>query len=263
MLVLAIESAAAAAAVAIANEHGTVVEEVHLDGRRHAETITPSIKSCCEKAGIELAEIDAIAVDIGPGLFTGLRVGVGTAKALAYALGCKVVAVRSLEILAVAAIAAISGGSTVRATGSDSGGPASVVSVLDARRGEVVSAEFTMSEQGALAAGPDHLETPAELIERLRALTGTKGGGAGGEVVVVGDGAIRYSEALSEIPGLTMGDASLASPPVSALAAIGVALAMAGNFENPLTLAPLYVRQADARINWTSRATRSDPAQSE
>ncbi len=103
MLVLAIESATDAAGVALADDVGTLAEATLGRGRRHAETIAPSIKSCCETAGVTLAEVDAVVVDVGPGLFTGLRVGVGTAKALAYALGARIVAVSSLEVLAQAA----------------------------------------------------------------------------------------------------------------------------------------------------------------
>ena len=139
MLVLAIESATDAAGVALADVGGTIVAATLSRGRRHAETIAPAIQYCCTTAGLALSQVDAVVVDAGPGLFTGLRVGVGTAKALAYALERPIVALTSLEVLARAvAQSSSSGAEGVR-----------IIPVLDARRGEVVSAEFTIPRGGS------------------------------------------------------------------------------------------------------------------
>jgi len=257
VLVLAIESAADAAAVALADETGTVAQSMVSRGRRHAETITPSVKWCCDSAGVELNHIDAIVVDIGPGLFTGLRVGVGTAKALAYALGRPVVAVTSLEVLARAA-----------APGRATSGEA-IIAVLDARRGEVVSGEYEGGTEGPLT---EHLETPLELASRLTARQGLVADdrhvldadarqalvadATQSQLLLVGDGALRYQDVLGAVPGARIGARWLSSPPVAVLAEIGVFHASRGDFQDPLTLVPRYVRQADAKINWTSRAAR-------
>jgi tRNA threonylcarbamoyladenosine biosynthesis protein TsaB len=282
VLVLAIESAADAAGVALADDLGTLVQATLGRGRRHAETIAPSIKSCCAAAGVKLAQVEAVVVDIGPGLFTGLRVGVGTAKALAYALGAPLVAVSSLEVLATAASASTpTEKSQIFKTGQTSQivhiGQ-TVIAVLDARRGEVVSAEFgvaaTADASWSLARiGDDRLETPAELASRLGARhqsAGTRPGagpGAGTDPgtgagfpsgsTLVGDGALRYAGILENIAGVRIGGSWLASPPVAVVAGMGVELARRGEFQDPLTLAPRYVRHADARINWESRPPRS------
>jgi tRNA threonylcarbamoyladenosine biosynthesis protein TsaB len=235
MLVLAIESATDAAGVALADESGTIVESTLFRGRRHAETIAPSIEFCCVTAGVTLAQVDAVVIDIGPGLFTGLRVGVGTAKALAYALGVPVVALNSLEVLS-------------RAVSAPPG--ASVVAVLDARRGEVVSAEFPAF--GGDLDGPtgEQLETPDLLAARL---AGRRDSGA---LVFAGDGALRYEAILGLVPNCAFAGMSLCAPPVSVLAAMGIELAEKGEFQDPMNIAPRYVRQADVRINWEKRAPR-------
>jgi tRNA threonylcarbamoyladenosine biosynthesis protein TsaB len=86
MLILGIESATVQVGCAIGGHEGVLASAHSAKGKRHAESLTPSIQFICEQAGIVLSEIGVVAVDIGPGLFTGLRVGVATAKAIAFAL---------------------------------------------------------------------------------------------------------------------------------------------------------------------------------
>jgi tRNA threonylcarbamoyladenosine biosynthesis protein TsaB len=276
MLVLAIESATEAAGVALADEGGTIVQATLLRGRRHAETIAPAIRFCCNTAGLTLAQVDAVVIDVGPGLFTGLRVGVGTAKALAYALARPVIALTSLDVLA----RAVSQSLPRRASHStpSAGREVRIIPILDARRGEVVSAEFTLSVEGSGSAeksgtvgksgtlgesggsrewtlersGDERLETPGDLASAL----GSRSDNEDADLVLVGDGAMRYEAILCDIPNVRLAANWLASPPVGVLAAMGVELALKGEFEDPLTLVARYVRQADARINWETRAPR-------
>ncbi|MFZ0665371.1 MAG: tRNA (adenosine(37)-N6)-threonylcarbamoyltransferase complex dimerization subunit type 1 TsaB [Acidimicrobiales bacterium] len=241
MIVLAIESSTDAAGVALADGSGVLAQVTVAKGRRHAETITPSIEWCCATTGVALSEVDAIVVDTGPGLFTGLRVGVGTAKALAYALSKLVVAVSSLDVLLHAATGLRSDDATVMA-------------VLDARRGEVVWRRQGFRSEGSDDSAVVTLETPYELVARLEKMDGH-------DVLLVGDGAHRYEEMLKMIPGVRIAGRLLSSPPVGVLAEMGVDLATKGQFRDPLLLVPDYVRHADVRINWESRATR--PAESQ
>lgn len=248
MLVLAVESATDAAGVALADENGVLVQATLSRGRRHAETIAPAIDYCCATAGIALAQVDALVVDVGPGLFTGLRVGVGTAKALAYALERPVVSLQSLDVLARAA--AVSPGAD-----SQDVSRVRIVPVLDARRGEVVYAEFR--DLGAPGrelerSGAEDLQTPEVLAARLA----QRAHADDVDLVLVGDGAIRYGAILRAVPKVRFAADWLASPPVAVLATMGVESAARGEFQDPLTLVPRYVRQADARINWEKRAPR-------
>ncbi|MEY2467361.1 MAG: tRNA threonylcarbamoyladenosine biosynthesis protein TsaB, partial [Actinomycetota bacterium] len=121
MIILGIESATARAGVAIGTPDGVLASTQVTRGPRHAEILVPSIQFVCEQAGISLAEVDAIAVDVGPGLFTGLRVGIATANGLAQALELPMIGVCSLDLLA----------HPFRHSATD------IVSVIDARRSEV------------------------------------------------------------------------------------------------------------------------------
>ena len=122
MRLLAVESSGRDVAVAIADDTGPLACLTVRSGRRHAELLHPLVAQVGEVAGVALAELDAIAVDVGPGLFTGIRVGVAAAKGFAVALGIPVVPLTSLEILRSACQVVSLG---------------SVVPVVDLRRGEV------------------------------------------------------------------------------------------------------------------------------
>ena len=102
MIVLGIESATESVGVALAASDGVLASVEVARGRRHAESIVPCVQFVCERADIELSEVGAIAVDVGPGLFTGMRVGIATAKSLAMALNIPMVPMTSLEVLAAA-----------------------------------------------------------------------------------------------------------------------------------------------------------------
>jgi len=242
VLVLAVETATDVAGVALADGSGVLATAALWRGRRHAETVAPAIEFVCARAGVALRELEAIVVDEGPGLFTGLRVGVSTAKALAYALEVPVVPVGSLHVLAAAAALW--------------GAPAGqvVVPVVDARRGEVFWGRFRVHGEQRVpgapltvpaAEGPVTLARPEEVAAGLREL-------AGGEPVrVLGDGARRYAELLGAVPGVQIVGGS--APPVEVLAQLGAAAAAVGAGVDAAFVVPRYLRQADARINWEQR----------
>jgi len=227
VLILAIETATIEVGVAIGDETGPLATVTARPGRRQAETLHPAIADACRTARIFFAELDAIAVDIGPGLFTGLRVGVAAAKALAAGLGLPLVTSTSLEVLVAACPA----------------GPALVVPVIDMRRGEVA---------WQLTGRPEEVRvgSPAELAAELEALAGP--------VLLVGDGALRHRAELAGrgLSPQTFGGTELAAPPVASLVVLAVKAMKEGIFSDPAAVRPLYGREADARINWSSRQSR-------
>lgn len=235
MKLLAIETATAEVGVAIADDSGPLVTFTARPGRHQAETLHPAIADVCRVARISLSDLDAIAVDVGPGLFTGLRVGVATGKALAGALGLPVVTATSLEILAAAC-----------------GGREGVIPVVDLRRGELA---WLMP--GTLAGSP-RVGTPAQLCAEVAALSTPAPRAAGTGVLLVGDGALRYREQLAAaiVPAPAFAGIELSCPPVSSLAVLAIAALRAGRTMDPAAVRPLYGREADARINWSSREGR-------
>lgn len=102
MLLLAFDTATPAVTVALRDESGVLAERTVVDGRRHGELLAPGIAAVLSATGREAAELTAIAVGVGPGPFTGLRVGLVTARALGEALRVPVRGVCSLDILAYA-----------------------------------------------------------------------------------------------------------------------------------------------------------------
>ncbi|MEY2469509.1 MAG: tRNA threonylcarbamoyladenosine biosynthesis protein TsaB [Actinomycetota bacterium] len=151
MIVLGIESATARAGVALASDGVVVASAQVTRGPRHAEILVPAIKFVCEQAGVALDKVDAIAVDVGPGLFTGLRVGIATANGLAQALGLSMIGVSSLDLLAHA----------MRHAGND------IVSVIDARRSEVYAARYGVTADGLKRVMEPTVLPPADLLDQL------------------------------------------------------------------------------------------------
>jgi tRNA threonylcarbamoyladenosine biosynthesis protein TsaB len=229
VLILGIDTATQQVGCAIGGHEGVLASFQASKGRRHAETLVPAIQFLCEKAHIELSEIGAIAVDVGPGLFTGLRVGVATAKAMASALRVPMVGVSSLDLLAF----------EVRWTSRR------IVSVVDARRGEVFFAFYRQVPGGVQRLSEMRCGKPEELCSEIQA--------TGEECLAVGDGALRYAEALQDLIRVDVGDAGLAYPSPAALVQLAHAQALREQFVNSWDLQPVYLRKADAEANWEKR----------
>ncbi len=235
--VVAIETATETVGVAVRTPAGVQAEFALTGRRRHVETLTPALAHLLAQVGLAPADLGVVAVDIGPGLFTGLRVGVAAAKALAQSLGIGVVAATSLDILVAGAAGA--------------GHRGLVLACVDARRGEVFATVRVVDAGGVLGAAPiaPGLFTPADLVAAL-------GGLGGAPVRVVGDGALRYAAPLGGVPGVQP-VAALSFPPPAAL--LGLALARLEAGEAPVEacdVVPLYMREADARSNF-ARAERA------
>ena len=100
MLVLGVETATPQVGVAIGGHEGVIASFHTARDRRHAETLAPAIEFLCNQTKIDLQEIGVVAVDIGPGLFTGLRVGLATAKSIAHACKVPMIGISSLDLAA-------------------------------------------------------------------------------------------------------------------------------------------------------------------
>ena len=98
MFILGIETTGRVGSVAIIDESGKIVNRVTTDSMSHLRELVPMIKELVDELGISLKELDAIAVSVGPGSFTGIRIGLATARTLAQTLDKKCISVNSLEI---------------------------------------------------------------------------------------------------------------------------------------------------------------------
>jgi len=231
VLILGIESATNQAGCAVGGHEGVLAAFHATRGRRHAETLVPAIDFVLRQARVEPEELGAIAVDIGPGLFTGLRVGVATAKAMAQALRLPMIGVPSLDLLAF----------RVRYSRR------LIVAALDARRGELFYAFYRQVPGGVQRVSEHQLGSPGDLVSELEATRE--------EFIAVGDGAYRYADELAGLGGLELGETSLAHPSAAALVELAHPRAIREEFVPVWDLKPLYLRRSDAELQWGPRAS--------
>ncbi len=234
---VAIETATETVGVAVRTATGVQAELTLTGRRRHVETLTPALGHLLAQLDLVPGDLGVVAVDIGPGLFTGLRVGVAAAKGLAQSLGVGVVGATSLDILTAGAAAA--------------GLRGLVLACVDARRGEVFAALHQITAAAAPVARLDAgLFAPEDLAAALERC-------AGAPVHAVGDGALRYADVLQAVPGVDAEAPGLAFPPPAALLDVVRARMDAGEPPvEPAGVVPLYMREADATSNF-ARAVRA------
>lgn len=196
-LVLGLETATEQVGVALGGSDGVVASFRAAGARRHAETLTPAIDFLCRQAGVTLDDVGLVAVDVGPGLFTGLRVGIATGKAIAYACDIPIVGLSSLELLAF----------SVRVTHGR------IVPVIDARRGEVYHSMYRCSEGGRLEElWEPEVGKPELLARRLAELDG--------ESLLVGNGVRRYADAFAGLGRCTTAPEDFDHPGAEAMVRI-------------------------------------------
>ncbi len=232
MLILGIETATVQAGCAIGGHEGVLASAHSAKGKRHAENLVPAIDFICEQAQVTLDDIGLVAVDVGPGLFTGLRVGVATAKAIAFGLRVPMIAVSSLDLLAF----------PVRFSNR------LIVTAIDARRGELYYAFYRQVPGGVQRLGEHQLGTPDDLASELLATPE--------EVLLVGDGAIRYAEDFEGLAKVELVDRGNSHPSAASLVQLAHAQALREEFGRPDEIEPIYLRRPDAEINWSVRDGR-------
>jgi tRNA threonylcarbamoyladenosine biosynthesis protein TsaB len=228
MLILGIETATAQVSVAIGGHEGVIALFEVARGRRHAETLVPAIQFCCEQSGLSVDELGLVAVDIGPGLFTGMRVGLAAAKTLAQALRVPMIGISSLDLLAFVH------------RQSDR----VVVPVVDARKGEVFYAMYRVVPGGVQQVVPPRAAPVDELIADLLARNQ--------DTLCVGDGALRYRREIDD--GFHCEFADEAHPSAGQLVQLAHAKALREEWAQPAEIRALYLRPPDADINWATRA---------
>jgi tRNA threonylcarbamoyladenosine biosynthesis protein TsaB len=150
--ILLIETATAVCSAAIAVDGAILALEEAPDTASHAATLTPQIESCLQQTGLTLADLDAIAVSRGPGSYTSLRVGIGVAKGICYALNKPLIAIDTLQALALASI--ITPHSSLITHRSS----LFYLPMLDARRQEVWTAAYDAEGKQLIPAQPLILE---------------------------------------------------------------------------------------------------------
>lgn len=223
MKVLAVETSTLAGGAALM-DGDQVVGEYTLNVRTtHSERLLSAIDRLLQDAGWTLDALEGLAVAVGPGSFTGLRIGVSTVKGLAFSLGIPVAAVSTLEALAWA-VPFVHG---------------PLCPVLDARKGEVYAALFHWERERLARDWEDQPLDPEELCRRLS-----------GPVTFVGDGIVSYGSLFRERLGsrAIFAPAARRLPSAACVGQLGHARLASGNVVDPVALAPRYLRPSEAEL---------------
>jgi tRNA threonylcarbamoyladenosine biosynthesis protein TsaB len=241
MKILGIDTSTAVASVALVEDGKLALEEVQPSASKssntnhanHAEILLPLVERVLNRAALSLSDISAIAVSIGPGSFTGLRIGLSTAKGLAYGWDVPIVGVPTL--LAIAA----------RVTDWEG----LICPFLDARKEEVYAALFNKKGDSLERLTEDRVSLPKEVIQRIQFYSDC------GPCLLVGDGTKVYGEliktALREKAFLTLGDAYPST--ASAVARLGEER-LRHERPDPLgPLTPVYLRPSEAELKRARR----------
>jgi tRNA threonylcarbamoyladenosine biosynthesis protein TsaB len=224
MKLLAIETATPGSSIAVLEDRTTLAAASRVDPVGHAGFLVPAIDFCFDQVGWSPIDLDAVVVDIGPGLYTGIRVGLATAQGLAAAFGIPLIPAVSLDALALEART----------------GHRLIWAIVDVRRGQLAVARYRPVPGGVVKEGTHELVDDEELRAMLES--------SADESLVVGE--------IGALPeGFFRGMSSVKTarpryPYAVALAEIG-----AGKYERdeyPATdeIRPLYLREPDVTINW-------------
>lgn len=223
MKILALESSAAAASVAVCEDEELIAQSFQRTGLTHSATLMPMAEDLLKNAGLTLSDIDLIAVAAGPGSFTGLRIGVSAAKGLAWALDKPCAACSTLESMAWQ-VAHLDG---------------ELCPAMDARRKQVYNARFASADGRPVRLTDDRAISIEELLEEVKT--------SGKPQILVGDGAHLCYNAFRE----TGVEAILAPDHLRWQTAWGVArhgleLARRDRLTTAAALAPDYHRLSQA-----------------
>ena len=232
MSILSIDTSSAVSSVAVLSAE-RVAAEVSMQGAlTHSETLMPHIETALGMARVEKSELEGIAVSIGPGSFTGLRIGLASAKMMAYALHIPLIAVPTLEALAHHYIC-----EGVR-----------LVPMMDAQKGNVYAQEFVWRMDG------DALKLqeirPLAILPLTEVIAGLEN--AEQPVILLGD-AMQKKTMLALPANVRLAPIHARMPRAACVGLAAFTRLARGEMDDPVTAAPLYLRRSEAEVLWEKR----------
>jgi tRNA threonylcarbamoyladenosine biosynthesis protein TsaB len=243
MKILAIETSTMLGGIAIVDDSQGLIAEMRLNVKStHSERLMTGAEHVLKQSGLAISDIDAFAVSIGPGSFTGLRIGLSTVKGFSYATGKPIVSVPTLEALAW----------------NFSHCRYPVCTMLDARKKEVYAALFLWENQ-------DFRRLIDELsikVERLLEMNNENLKGLSDKILFTGEGSLLYKDKILKIMGdkAIFASSEKAVPSPASVAYLGMKKAVKGEFSEPISLVPFYIRKSEAEIKQDARNTNSTNA---
>lgn len=230
MKILSIESSALAASAAVTDCGILLAEEFTQNGLTHSATLLPAVSEALKKSGLDIENIDIIAVTEGPGSFSGLRIGITTAKTLAYAANKKIVGVCTLAALAA------------NLPYTD----AVLCPIMDARRNQVYNALYEWDNLKLLTKREPRAISAEELALDIKENIDK-------DVIFVGDGVLRFKEYFLGELGEKARFAPLHLCAARASSAAFLAESMADKAKNPMELNPIYLRLSQAEREYIEK----------
>lgn len=218
MLIIGLDTTSKSGSVSLINENNILGECLFNVGPRHSENVVSSLDWLLSTLNIEKQSIEAVAVSIGPGSFTSLRVGVTIAKSLAYTMNISIVGVSSLEVLAL----------NIPRTDRD------ICTVMDAKREEVYSSIYKYNNNVLEQKRAEKVQSVDELCNEISKPT-----------VFVGDGAVIYKDQLDRSTNYEFVAGSFNLLRSSNCALLGRSKLLNGNSDDVMELAPNYLRKID------------------
>jgi tRNA threonylcarbamoyladenosine biosynthesis protein TsaB len=225
MKILAIETSTPGSSVAVVEDRTTLAAASRIDRMGHAGFLVPAIDFCFDQVGWSPQDLDAVVIDVGPGLYTGLRVGLATAQALGAAFGIPIIPATSVDAIALEART----------------GHRLIWSIVDVRRGEYAVARYRPVPGGVVKEGVTELLGS----DVLRAMLTS----SADESLVVGDVGSLPEGFFRGVSRVKTGRPRY--PYAVALAEIGHARLEKGEFPDPDDIRPMYMREPDVTINWS------------
>ena len=222
MLILAFDTSSKTAAVSVLRDQTVLYDTIINKGLNHSEVLLPVVDEACRLLNVKIAEIDLFACTLGPGSFTGLRIGISTLKGLMLATGKPAAGVSSLSALALNA---------------DQKGRI-ICSMMDAGRGQIYLAYYQYDKDGFLSQLEDaRAIDPHDIDDHFR-----------DEVIYVGDGAIKYADIIRSRTKHKHEIASGAQQFIcgSAVGMLAIEKFRRGDLLDAVSCAPIYLRSADA-----------------
>jgi tRNA threonylcarbamoyladenosine biosynthesis protein TsaB len=230
VLALGIETSTPQTTVALGSEQGLVASALLSAGRANHEAVIPAIQHLLEWSGVRLAAVGGIAVSLGPGLFTGMRVGLATAKTLSQTLAVPIIGLASLDILAFGARYS----------------RRMICVAIDAKRNEVFYAFYRPVPGGVTRTTSFEVGSADRLAGELVAHPE--------DMLVLGTGALTYRRALEEAGGhVEIASPAYAHPQAGALVELAIPRFLREEHDRLYDLQPIYVRRSDAEIAWDQR----------
>lgn len=230
MSILAIDTSTQVSSVAVMTEKRLQAEITMQARLTHSETLMPHIESALRMASVQRADLEGIAISIGPGSFTGLRIGLAAAKTMAYAL--------SLPLVGISTLAALAAHFPAPGT--------RVISLIDAQKGNAYAQAFHVEHGQPVPLGGAEVLAIEEVLARA--------GHAEEPVILTGDVVQKKIAGKRAVPeSVILPPPQMQMPRAANVGQLGLARIACGESDNPMALEPVYIRRSEAEVLWEKR----------